>query len=165
MKGDIQSEYGVPWRENDWDVGAEEPNQFPLPSGRRIRRIPENKKIAQLMEGGEIDALVTPRPPVATSASATKIRRLFADPREEERRYFRQHGFFPVMHVVALKEDSVRKYPWIPAAITEAFQKAHEICHTYYTDPNWTTLAWTRYLFEEEQALLDRNLWPIGLSG
>jgi 4,5-dihydroxyphthalate decarboxylase len=125
MKGDIQSEYGVPWREIDWYVAAEEPIQFTPPAGVNLRRIPANKKMVQLLESGEIDALVTPRPPVATSARAARIRRLFADPREEERRYFRKHGFFPVMHVVALKEDLVRKYPWIPAALTEAFQKAH----------------------------------------
>jgi 4,5-dihydroxyphthalate decarboxylase len=121
--------------------------------------------MAQLLESGEIDALATPRPPVATVASTTTIRRLFADPREEERRYFRRHGFFPVMHVMVLKADSVRKYPWIPTALTEAFKKAHEICRAYYADPNWTTLAWTRHLFEEEQEVLDRDLWPIGLAG
>jgi 4,5-dihydroxyphthalate decarboxylase len=165
MKGDIQSEYGVPWREIDWYVAAEEPIQFTPPAGVNLRRIPANKKMVQLLEIGEIDALVTPRPPVPTSASAARIRRLFADPREEERRYFLKHGFFPVMHVVALKEDSVRKYPWIPAAVTEAFQRAQEICRSYYADPNWTTLAWTRHLFEEEQELLGRDLWPVGLEG
>jgi 4,5-dihydroxyphthalate decarboxylase len=135
-KGDLQSEYEVPWREIDWYVAAEEPIKFPPPEGVHLRQIPENKKISQLLENGEIDALVTPRPPVGTSANAAKIRRLFADARQEERRYLLKHCFFPVMHVVALKEDSVRKYPWIPAAFTEAFQKAQEICWTYYADPN-----------------------------
>lgn len=163
-KGDLQSEYGVCWREIDWYVAAEEPIKFSPPEGAHLRRIPEGKKIGQMLENGEIDALVTPRPPVGTTSGAGKIRRLFADPREEERWYFRKHGFFPVMHVVVLKADSVRKYPWIPAALTDAFQKAHEICQTYYADPNWTTLAWTRHLFEEERDLLGRNLWPIGLT-
>ena len=164
-KGDLQSEYGVPWREIDWYVAAEEPIKFSPPEGAHLRCIPENKKLGPMLESGEIDALVTPRPPAGTSASAAKIRRLFADPREEEQRYFRKRGFFPVMHVVALKEDSVRQYPWIPAAFTEAFQNAQEICRTYYADPNWTTLAWTRHLFEEERELLGHDLWPIGLAG
>jgi 4,5-dihydroxyphthalate decarboxylase len=165
MKGDIQSEYGVPWREIDWYVAAEEPIQFTPPAEVNLRRIPANKKMVQLLESGDIDALVTPRPPVATSASAAKIRRLFSDPRQEERCYFRKHGFFPVMHVIALKESSVRKYPWVPPALIEAFKKAHEIYRTYYADPNWTTLTWARHLFEEEQELLGRDLWPIGLVG
>jgi 4,5-dihydroxyphthalate decarboxylase len=165
MKGDIQLEYGVPWREIDWYVAAEEPIKFTPPAGVNLRRIPENKKLVQLLENGDIDALVTPRPPAGTSAGNAKIRRLFTDSRDEERRYFLKHGFFPVMHVVTLKEDSVRKYPWIPAAFTEAFQKAQEICRTYYADPNWTALAWTRHLFEEEQELLGRDLWPVGLKG
>jgi 4,5-dihydroxyphthalate decarboxylase len=157
-KGDLQSEYGVPWREIDWYVATEEPIKFSPPEGVHLRRIPENKTMGQMLENGEIDALVTPRPPAGTTAGAAKIRRLFTDSRDEERRYFCKHGFFPVMHAVAFKEDSVRKYPWIPAAFTEAFQKAHEICRTYYADPNWTTLAWTRHLFEEERELLGRDL-------
>jgi 4,5-dihydroxyphthalate decarboxylase len=165
MKGDIQLEYGVPWREIDWYVAAEEPIKFTTPAGVNLRRIPENKKMVQLLENDDIDALVTPRPPAGTSAGNAKIRRLFTDSRDEERRYFLKHGFFPVMHVVALKEESVRKYPWIPAAFTEAFQKAQEICRAYYADPNWTTLAWTRHLFEEERELLGRDLWPVGLEG
>ena len=163
MKGDFQLEYEVPWRQIDWYVAAEEPIQFAPPAGVNISQIPGNKKMAQLLEEREIDAWVTPRPPMATNSSAAKIRRLFTDPREEERRYFGKHGYFPAMHVMALKEDSVRKYPWIPVALMEAFKKAHEICRSYYADPNWTTLAWTRHLFEEQE-LLGRDLWPVGLA-
>ncbi len=164
-KGDLQSEYGVPWREIEWYVASEEPIKFSPPERVHLRHIPQNKKLGQLLEQGEIDAVVTPRPPAGTIASAARIRRLFADPRKEEQRYFRERGFFPVMHVVALKENSVRQYPWIPTALTEAFQKAQEICRMYYADPNWTTLAWTRHLFEEERELLAHDLWPIGLAG
>ena len=163
-KGDLQSEYAVPWRDIHWHVAAEEPIEFSAPQGLVLNRIPEGKKLAEMLENREIDALITPRPPVGTKG-AVKFRRLFADSRGEELRYFRYHGFFPIMHVIALKEDSVARNPWMPVALSEAFYRAQEICQSYYADPNWTMLAWTRHLFEEEQKSLVGNLWPIGLLG
>ena len=163
-KGDLQCEYGVPWRDIRWHVAAEEPIEFSVPQGLVLYRIPAGKKLVQMLESHEIDALITPRPPIGTKGTV-KFQRLFADSRGEELRYFRSHGFFPIMHVIALKEDSVARYPWMPAALSEAFYRAQDICQSYYADPNWTMLAWTRHLFEQEQESLASNLWPIGLRG
>jgi 4,5-dihydroxyphthalate decarboxylase len=163
-KGDLQSGYGVPWRDIQWHVAAEEPIEFIMPSGLVLHRIPKGRKLPEMLESHQIDALITPRPPIGSNGKA-KFRRLFADSQREELRYFRAHGFFPVMHVIAFKEDSVARYPWMPAALTAAFYQAQEICQSYYADPNWTILAWTRHLFEEEQESMAGNLWPIGLAG
>ena len=84
----------LPWRKIDWYVAAKEPIKFVPPEGVNLRRIPENQKIAQMLENGEIDALVTPRPPMGTTTGAAKIRRLFIDSPDEERRYFLQAWFF-----------------------------------------------------------------------
>jgi 4,5-dihydroxyphthalate decarboxylase len=165
VKGDLQEEYGVPWREIRWNTASEEPINFTLPKGVTLRQIPGGKSLGRMLEEGEIDALVTPRPPAGATKGKLKIRRLFADSQEEELRYFRKHGFFPVMHVMALKEESVQRYPSFPRALIEAFQKAQEICQGYYADPNWTTLVWTRHLFEKERDLFGHDLWPIGLEG
>lgn len=164
-KGDLQSEYGVPWREIEWYVASEEPIKFSPGKELTLRRIPQGRKIGEMLESGEIDALVTPRPPAGALRGSPKIRRLFSNPREEERRYFHKNAFFPVMHVMALKEEVVQTYPWVAVAVMEAFRKAHDLCRTYYADPNWTTLAWTRHLFEEEREKLAGDLWPIGLEG
>ena len=163
-KGDLQFEYGVPWRDIQWYVAAEEPIEFSAPKGLVLHRIPGGKKLAEMLESREVDALITPRPPTATKGTA-KFRRLFTDSRGEERRYFRSYGFFPIMHVIVLKQESVVQYPWLPTALTEAFSQAQEICQSYYTDPNWSMLVWTRHLYEEEQESLAGNLWPIGLAG
>lgn len=165
VKGDLQGEYGAPWRDIEWYIASEEPIKFVPPEGVTLRQISKGKKLTRMLEEGEIDALVTPRPPPGTTDGKSKIRRLFADCRQEEVGYFRKHGFFPVMHVMVFKEESVQRYPSFPAAVTEAFQKAHEICQSYYADPNWTSLAWTRHLFEEEREVMAGDLWPIGLRG
>src|ERR1700752_4038005 len=42
MKGDLQSEYGVPWREIDWYVAADEPIAFADPGTVVLKRIPRD---------------------------------------------------------------------------------------------------------------------------
>jgi 4,5-dihydroxyphthalate decarboxylase len=163
-KGDLQAEYGVPWRDIEWYVAAEEPIEFSIPDGLILKRIPQGKRLGEMLETGLLDAVITPRAPVSVVGSTATIRRLFPMAQDEECRYFRKHAFFPAMHVVALKEETVQKYPWVPAALVRAFQQAHEICRSYYTDPNWTVHAWTQHLFEEEQNRLGLNLWPIGIE-
>src|SRR6185503_13002426 len=163
-KGDLQTEYGVPWREIEWYVAADEPIEFADPGTIVLKRIPQGKKLSEMLASKSLDAIITPRPPVLTSTTKSKFRRLFQKPREEESGYFHKHGFFPAMHVIALKEETVQKFPWVAAALVQAFEQAHNICRSYYTDPNWTVHAWTQHLSEEEQDRLGPELWPVGIK-
>jgi 4,5-dihydroxyphthalate decarboxylase len=89
---------------------------------------------------------------------------LFADPRAEELKYFRKNGFYPIMHVVAFKEQVLARNPWLVKSITDAFQQAKDACAGYYDDPNWSRFIWGRHLFEEERALFGADPWPYGIE-
>ena len=163
-KGDLQSEYGVEWRRIDWIVAKEETVAFKPQEGVSIRLVPPGKKIGVMLEQGEIDALFMPHPPKEVLRGSDKIRRLFADAKEEELRYFRKNGFFPIMHVVAFKDEVLKQNPWLAQSVMEAFEKAKEVCRHYYDDPNWSRLAWGRHLFEQERKLLGDDPWPYGVK-
>ena len=68
------------------------------------------------------------------------------------------------MHVVAFKDDVLKKYPEAAPSLFHAFSKAKKICRDFYADPNWSCLAWGRQAFEEEQKLLGDDPWPYGLE-
>ncbi len=163
-KGDLQSEYGVPWREIKWVVATEETVPFKALEGVTVETIPRGKRIGAMLEQGEIDALMIPHPPREVLDGSDKIRRLFADPRKEELDYFRKNGFYPIMHVVAFKDAVLKRNSWITRSITEAFEKAKEVSKRYYDDPNWSSLAWARHLVEEESRLLGDDPWPYGVK-
>lgn len=162
-KGDLQSEYGVPWRQIKWVVAKEEALPIKPQDGVSIQIIPPEKKIGAMLEQGEIDALIIPHPPKEILRGSGKVTRLFADPKTEERNYFRKHGFYPIMHVIAFKNDVLRKHPWAATNMMEAFKRANEVCNEYYDDPNWSRLAWGRHLFEEEKAFFGDDPWPCGV--
>ncbi|TMA09164.1 MAG: 4,5-dihydroxyphthalate decarboxylase [Deltaproteobacteria bacterium] len=163
-KGDLQSEYDVPWRQIQWIVTKEETLPFRPQEGVRIQLVPAGKKIGDMLEQGEIDALMMPHPPQPVVRGSNKVKRLFPDARQEEVRYFRKNGFYPIMHVVALKDEVLRQSPWLPQNIMETFEKAKQTCMHYYDDPNWSRLVWGRHLFEEERVVFGEDPWPYGVK-
>jgi 4,5-dihydroxyphthalate decarboxylase len=163
-KGDLQSEYNVPWRKMNWIVSKEEAIPFKPQEGVRVELAPAGKKMGTMLEQGEIAALMVPHPPKEALRDSKKIRRLFADPKQEEVRYFQKNGFYPIMHVVAFKDDVLAKNPGLAPSVMAAFDKAKAVCMDYYDDPNWSRFIWGRHLFEEERKAFGDDPWPHGIK-
>ncbi|MGH7826256.1 MAG: ABC transporter substrate-binding protein [Candidatus Binatia bacterium] len=163
-KGDLQSEYNVPWRRMDWIVAKEEAVPFKPQEGVKIELAAPAKRIGAMLEAGEIEALMMPHPPQEALRGSAKIRRLFADPKQEEIKYFEKNGYYPIMHVVAFKDKLLAKNPWLAESAMSAFEKAKQISMRYYDDPNWSRFVWGRHLFEEERRAFGDDPWPYGVK-
>ncbi len=163
-KGDLKKEYGVPWEEIQWFVSKDEAVSFMPKEGTSIQKIGVGYKIGNMLEKGEIDALFMPHPPKSIMSGSEQVRRLFLDPKQEELNYYRKNGFYPIMHVIALRQGLVDKHPWVAETIMQLFGEAKKIYSQYYDDPNWSHLAWGRHLFEEQRDLLGTDLWPTGVG-
>ena len=163
-KGDLQAEYGVPWRRNEWIVTRDETVDFESEPGVIIRKARAGADLGRMLQDGEIDAVFNPTPPRAALEGAPNVRRLFADPKTEEARYYHKNGFYPIMHVVALRNDVLERYPGAVRALYELLVRANGISEKFYDDPNWSRLAWGRLDLEEERRLLSGDLWPAGVA-
>ena len=163
-KGDLQSEYDVPWRKVEWIVSKEEAVPFKPQEGVHIELVAPGKKMGAMLERGEISALMVPHPPEQALKGSPTIRRLFADPKQEELKYFRKNGYYPIMHVVAFKDEVLAKNLWLAQSVMAAFDKAKEACMAYYDDPNWSRSVWGRHLFEEERIAFGDDPWPHGVK-
>ena len=163
-KGDLQSEYDVPWRKVEWIVSKEEAVPFKPQEGVHIELVAPGKKMGAMLERGEISALMVPHPPEQALKGSPTIRRLFADPKQEELKYFRENGYYPIMHVVAFNDEVLAKNLWLAQGVMAAFDKAKEACMAYYDDPNWSRFVWGRHLFEEERIAFGDDPWPHGVK-
>jgi 4,5-dihydroxyphthalate decarboxylase len=163
-KGDLQAEYGVPWRKLDWYMSKDEAMPIKPIDGVRMQILKPGQKIGAMLEQGEIDALMMPHPPKEALRGSRNIRRLFADPKAEETTYFRKNGYYPIMHVVAFKDHVLAQNPWLARSIMEAFDEAKAACVEYYNDPNWSRFIWGRHLFEEERIAFGEDPWPHGVK-
>src|SRR5262249_20958608 len=88
---------------------------------------PADRSLAQMLESGEIDALVTARTPSTFRRGSTEGRRLFEHPFGGERGYFRRTGIFPIMHTLVVKKEILEVNPWVAFTLFKAFSEAKDL--------------------------------------
>ncbi|MDA0797634.1 MAG: 4,5-dihydroxyphthalate decarboxylase [Chloroflexi bacterium] len=163
-KGDLGYEYDVPLNGPTWVTTADEPVAFDPPAGVKIERLGEGKKLGAALVSGEVSACLSPRPPQPYLDGAPEVKRLFDDPQAEEVGYFKKNGFFPIMHVLAIKKDLAEANGWLAGNLYGTFLEAKQVWSHYMDDPNWGRLAWGRHHLEEERELLGDDPWPYGVA-
>ena len=163
-RGDLQTEYRVPWRQIHWYISKDEAIPLKPLEGVKMQLLKSGEKMGVMLERGEIDALMMPHPPKEALRNGGKIRRLFADPKAEEAKYFHKNGYYPIMHVIAFKDEVLAKNPWLAVTVMAIFDRAKAICMEYYDDPNWSRFVWGRHLFEEERKIFGDDPWPHGIK-
>jgi 4,5-dihydroxyphthalate decarboxylase len=163
-KGDLQAEYDVPWRRIAWYISKDEAVPLKPIDGANMQLLKPGQKMGVMLERGEIDALMVPHPPQEALRGDGVIRRLFADLKSEEIRYFQKNGYYPIMHVIAFKDEVLKNDPALATSVVKAFDRAKEACKEYYDDPNWSRFVWGRHLFEEERKAFGDDPWPHGVE-
>jgi 4,5-dihydroxyphthalate decarboxylase len=163
-RGDLQSEYDMPWRKIDWYISKDEAVPLKPIEGVNMQLLKPGQKIGEMLDKGEIDALMMPHPPKEALRGGGSIRRLFVDPKAEETKYFRKNGYYPIMHLVAFKDEVLANNPRLATSVMAAFDNAKEVCLEYYDDPNWSRFVWGRHLFEEERLAFGADPWPHGVK-
>ena len=163
-KGDLAAEYGVDLTTIKWRVRSDDTVETSYPPGFDITPLSEGANLVDALCSGEIDALFYSRTPTPAPEFSGRICRLFADPRAEEKRFVEQNGYWPIMHVVALKNETVAARPDLPLELMNAFDDARRIAADYLDDPNWSRQPWAKYTLEDENHAFDRDLWTSGLA-
>ena len=163
-KGDLAWEYDVPLEGPTWVTTSPEPIAFDPPAGVRIERLAPGRKLGDALVAGEVAAYLAPRPPIPFLEGAPEVGRLFPDPRAEEVAYFQRNGFYPIMHVIAIKQEIAERDPWVTTSLLTAFEEAKRVWTAYMDDPNWSRLAWGRQWLEEERRVLGPDPWPYGVA-
>jgi 4,5-dihydroxyphthalate decarboxylase len=171
QRGILSDEYKVPvssmthFQGGLEESGREEKITLQLPASIKLQPIPEAKTLSQMLEAGEIDALVGPRSP-STFKPGGKVRRLFEDYAAVERDYYQQTKIFPIMHVIAIRREVYERNPWVAQSLYKAFVLAQRIS---YQDMHETAalkymLPWLPHQVEETEKIMGKDFWPYGFG-
>jgi 4,5-dihydroxyphthalate decarboxylase len=173
FRGYLQHHAGVPLSSIHWvQAGVNQPGrrdivQARLPEGVIVEETP-NLTLNDMLLSGSIDAVVSARPPQCIVQKSPGVRRMFADPRLEEERYFAQTGIFPIMHVVAIRRPVYEANRWIALNIFDAFEAAKNAALARLRDAmtSYLPTAWAITEMENTHRLIfsDGNVWPYGLK-
>ena len=167
----LQHDYGVRPTDVTWVTGGLEEagrrDRVPVsPRGVRIEPAPPDRSLVQMLEDGEIDALVSVSTPSTLRAGSPNVARLFPDYPAVEADYYQRTGLFPIMHTLVLRREVYERHPWAAVSLFKAFSEAKEaaIERMLDTDSLSVTLAWSVGYAEQEQALLGPDIWPYGFE-
>jgi 4,5-dihydroxyphthalate decarboxylase len=164
MRGILEEHFGVPHRQCTWVVEREEDVEFVAPKDLRLTMIAPGKRLDVMLAEGEIPAMLSPDIPRLFLEGDKRIVRLFADYKSVEIDYFKKTGIFPIMHVTAIRQDIVDKYPWVATNLVKAFDEAKALSYRRIANPRVVPLAWIRTAWEEERGVLGDDPWAYGLT-
>lgn len=162
-KGDLAREYGVPWRSVHWFTRERETIAWAGTEDLRIDPIPEGHTVGDLLASGELDAMIDPFPPPALLADGV-IRRLFADPVAESAAYLRRHGYFPIMHLLAVREETMARWPQLGAHLVSAWEDAKRQTLRAYNDPAYSLVPVLAPVLADQRRRFGEDPWPSGLA-
>jgi 4,5-dihydroxyphthalate decarboxylase len=163
-KGDLKRDYGVDWRDIKWVAQNKEEIEKDYGGGLHLERAPDGFDPYAALRDGTVDAYINPHPPEAIMMPGNGISRLFPRWEETTRDYFKNHGYFPIMHVLALKTPLLERYPTLAAELCNLFDTARATARDYYIDANFSMIMHSRNTLEREIQDYASDTWQSGLE-
>jgi 4,5-dihydroxyphthalate decarboxylase len=168
----LKDDYGISPEDVTWvrggidTPGRPEKIKLELPPGVKVESAPEGKTISQLLDEGEIDGFIAPRPPSGAAARNPDCAWLFDDPTAVAKDYYRRTGIFPIMHVVGVRKELAQQHRWLPAALFKAFSESKTRALELLADTSATkvTLPFVEEQLKAARETLGDDFWSYGVE-
>jgi 4,5-dihydroxyphthalate decarboxylase len=131
-----------------------------------VSEAPPGSNLSDLLDAGEIDALVSLDRPQCFLAGSPNVRRLFPDVAKADADYYRRTGHFPIMHTVVLRREVYERDPWLARALYDAFLSAKALSYEAmdHTGEYVSNFPLHVPYIEETRALFGDDPFPYGLA-
>ncbi len=172
IRGILASDHGVDLSDVTWVQGAVQvagahgaPSPPPLLKPPRIEINEGSLSLDQLLDNGDIDALIGTRVPACYRRNKDIVR-LFPDYWNVERDFYRRTRIHPIMHLVALRREVYEKHPWVAASLYKAFvaAKEHALAMLRIEVAPRYMLPWLQRDIEEMDEVFGQDPWPYGVD-
>jgi 4,5-dihydroxyphthalate decarboxylase len=169
----LEDDHGVKPSDVTWVRGGIDspgrPEKIPLqlPPDIRLESAPPDTTITQLLDRGDIDGFIGPRPPGAQALANPHVGWLFDDPTAAAKDYYRRTQVFPIMHVVGIRKALVEQHAWLPGAVLKAFTQAKAVAQELLSDTSATkvTLPFVEEQLKSAKELMGDDYWSYGVAG
>lgn len=170
-RGILADRYGVDLTSVHWhqagvnDPGRVEKVKLALPEGLRLTPVPD-RSLAEMLLAGDLDCVLSARPPAPFLAGDPRLRRLFADYATAEADFLRATDVFPIMHVVVLRRDVYERNRWLALNLFNALEKAKDRSLARLSDItlSYFPLPWAAERAREARDLVGGDGWPYGIE-
>ena len=175
-KGMLSDEFGFRPETCRWIIGGidfpMEPIDWlpqPHPANVDVTMAPQGADLGEMLDMGEIGALISADIPKCVLEKSPNVGRLFEDYVAVERDYYRRTGIFPIMHTVVVTRALAEQEPEVVKAVYKGFRQAKDAMAEQLvkgmTFNNMVTmLPWLTSLIEADRDLLGDDWWPYGIA-
>lgn len=115
--------------------------------------------VEDMIDTGEVDAVFHP-----VFLDSENAQRLFENPVETEKQYYRETAIFPIMHTVVLRDSLLEAKPWVAQKLYDAFERAKRQALDRLKRPRWSPVIWSGAYAEEQKELIGEDPWEYGLT-
>jgi 4,5-dihydroxyphthalate decarboxylase len=166
VRGLLQDEYGVPPEAIRWVRAADELVDAAPPSALDVTAAPPGCSLSDLLDAGELDALLALERPECFATGSPRVRRLFPDYRAAGAEYYQRTGHFPIMHLVIVRRDVYERDPALALRLYAAFERAKQQAYELLAYPGVLTssLPFQVAYTEETRRLFGDDPFPYGLA-
>jgi 4,5-dihydroxyphthalate decarboxylase len=168
----LEDDYGVTPADIHWirggieEAGRPEKITVKLPPGVRLDNAPEGATISALLDRGDIDGFIAPRPPSFIERGHPNVGWLFRDPTAAAKDWYKRTGIFPIMHLIGIRRTLAEKHPWLPVAVFKAFEQSKTAALAALSDTSATkvTLPFVEETLKSVRELMGRDFWSYGVE-
>ena len=159
VRGHMLEDYDTHWTDVRW-VSAER-QRFTPPERARVSKTAAD--LEDLLDRGEIDALLAPKPrDLSKPPAERRFRPLFPEVEKVERDFFRATGLFPIMHTVVIRHDALAKWPNSPKPIFDSYVAAKR--RALNRRVGTTFMPWADRHWDDCLNLFGGDPYPYGLT-
>jgi 4,5-dihydroxyphthalate decarboxylase len=167
----LEDDHGVKPSDIQWvrgaieDAGRIEKIAIKLPPGVHLENAPEGRTISDMIDKGELDGFIAPRPPHLAKPNPD-VGWLFRDPVAAAKDYYKRSGIFPIMHLVGVRRTLVEQHPWLPVAVMKGFEQSKALALEALNDTSATkvTLPFVEEALKSTRELMGEDYWSYGLE-
>jgi 4,5-dihydroxyphthalate decarboxylase len=118
-RGILASEYGVNLDKITWVLSGDEHVASYVPPGN-VEPAESGKDLGDMLIRGELDAVI------GVDVDHPDIAPLVPEPEEAALAALRQRSFYPINHLIVVKDELLQAYPQIAPAVFDAFTEAKQ---------------------------------------
>jgi 4,5-dihydroxyphthalate decarboxylase len=136
-RGILASEYDVDLGRVTWVLSGDEHVASYVPPANVQ---PAEGDLAEMLINGEIDAVI------GVDVDHPDVAPLIPDPEEAAIRALRDRAFYPINHLVVIKDEVLQRYPQVASAVFDAFTEAKQRYVAQLRDGSVTDRVYSRVL-------------------
>jgi hypothetical protein len=175
-KGVLADRHGVDLSGCRWVIGGLDFPMRPVdyvpartPEGVEVVHAEPGTDLGELLDSGEIDALISADVPKSVREGSPNVAPLFPDAVSREHDYYRETGIFPMIHTVVIRRAVAEAHPEVIAPVYKAFCESRDAAvsaddtarifnHVRSLQP------WTSILYDQNRELFGDSWWRHGIK-